>query len=313
MTEGFETMADESEPDLENESGTLSRRKLLISGLVAGGGLTGVAAVGSQLLTSDGETAQAPADYPTISTRGHFDTPQFGAIERVSGISKTDYDTTGDWSTIRAADTSEITVFVHGLNVSAHTNEDIKQAYTSQIALEQNGYDGHVVAFSWPSDTGIWWDAKEFATRVAPKLANWTRVYLQNFEGTVRYVAHSLGARVALRALSLLDQWTPQQSARVRVTSTSILGGAIPSIAPAQERHHIEEACGRFDNFYKQNDWILYAISLIEGELLGRSGLPPDETPPVNYTDHDVTDRVPDHDLYFHPDTGCMDRVAETF
>lgn len=306
------------EPSCEHDDGGISigRRKILAACLGVSAGILGAAKIRSQLLHSDTGGYKAPENYPVISTRSHFHTPLLGGIERATGVSKTDYELYGDWSNIRGGDDPEITVFVHGLNVSADTREDINQAYATQTALEDNGYDGHVVAFSWDSDKGVWWRSKEIAARVGPKLAHWTQAYLQQTKGTVRYVAHSLGARVVLQALSFLDQQatTGHRSTLPRVASVSVLGGAVPSVTPSREKRPIERACKRFDNFYKRDDRTLQALSLIEvDEMLGQSGFPTGRTAPSNYSDSDVTKRVTSHDTYFQPGEGCIPRVVESF
>lgn len=306
----------DSECESENGDSNMSRRKIIAASLGVSAGIAGAVTVGSRLLQSDAAGYQAPENYPVISTRNHFNTPLLGSIETADGVSKTDYELHGDWSSIRGGDDPETTVFVHGLNVSAETRQDVHQASATQTALENNGYDGHVVACSWDSTNGVWWRAKEIAVRVGPKLAQWTQAYLQETGGTVRYVAHSLGARVVLQALSYLDQQTTtgHRSPLHQVASVSVLGGAVPAVTPAREKAPIEKVCKQFDNFYKRDDRTLQALSLLEGdEMLGQSGFPTDQTAPSNYSDTDVTTQVRGHDAYFHPEKGCIPSVVESF
>lgn len=306
----------ESGSEPENGGTKIGRREILVAGLGVGVGVAGAATVGSQFLQSDDEELQGPANYPVISTRDHFTTSLLGGVKRTSGVSSTDYELHGDWSTIQNADHPETTVFIHGLNVSSDEREDVNQAYATQTALKNNGYDGHVVAFSWDSDGGTWWHAKEIATRVGPKLANWTQAYLQETGGTVRYIAHSLGARVVLNSLAFLHEQaeTGQRSGRHQLASVSVLGGAIPSVTPSLRRRPIERTCDQFGNFYKRNDRTLQALSIIECDaMLGQSGLPADRTAPSNYRDHDVTEQVQGHDAYFRPEEGCIPSVVESF
>lgn len=283
-------------------------------GFLRGASAAVVGAVGLTALPGSVAATDAPADYPRISTRDHFDDD----AELINGETAESYDREGDWS---ALGDDTLALFVHGWRASE--SDALDGAYEAQQALEENGYDGDVAAYSWDADEGDsidlgWTDAKEIAERNGQKLANAVTDWNDD-EGTdVRLIAHSLGARVTVATMESLEADFDAEDA---ITSATLLGGAIEEDDPSLDAgwwdeeygDHIEFACEQFDNFYNDDDPVLeYVYETREFEdAVGEKGI--DGPAPDNYTDFDVTDTVDGHGDYYKRDVGCMDQVVDAF
>ncbi len=102
------------------------------------------------------------------------------------------------------------------------------------------------------------------------------------------------------------------------VESVTLLGGAIgESVVEVNEAYgeSIEYATTSFDNFHKDDDAVLgTAFSAAEwAEAVGETGVQSPDDAPENYTEHDVTETVADHNSYYEPGEGCLPTVVETF
>jgi len=288
--------------DRGTTGGALGRRAFLGTAAAAVGG--GVA-LGSAA-ASDAET------FPQVSTRGHFDITWYGSVELTDGNSATNYETRGSIPGLDGPAPGELFVHAHGWR---NDQSDALDSFGDiEAALRQNGYGAPVVGYSWDSDTSYteWWDATEIAERNGAKLANFLYQYdAQNPNTTLRVCCHSLGARVALRAVEVLNE----NGLTDVVESLTLLGGAADNDNVATNDDYgpdIEAATGRTDNFYKTDDSVLeWAYGTAEFDsAVGEEGC---EGPqPANYTDNDVT-YVPSHGDYYKPDSGCMDEVVAKF
>jgi len=293
--------------------GEPSRRQLLRAGAV----LAGVAVAGGGYLlgTAGGDDGDytAPADFPLVSTRGHFTTHVLGDVALADGHGRTEVDTVGDWTGDDAAD-GEVCIFVHGLNVPDRGAAS-DRAYTARRGLERLGYDQPVVGYSWQSDPGVWWTPVELAHRNGAKLAHWAGSRFEATGAPIRVIAHSLGAPVVLAALAALEAREPAGGwASWPVRSVALLGGAVEATAPAAPEYAdaIARVPGGVHNFHKRDDKILRRVSLVEGhKQLGRAGFPDSGVAPEAFRDHDVTDSVRDHNSYYEPDEGCLPGIVE--
>lgn len=287
----------------------LTRRSLLRA---SGGTIAGVgAAVGSASVAAAGDKDDGcddPAwDIPRITTRGHFETSD--GVQLTDGNDATNVEYAGDdFPGVHKPATDELLVFVHGWD---NDEESAVCTFgTAASTFETEGYHEPVVGYSWDSDHG-WTDATEIAERNGAKLAAFTRTYTDdNPDVTIRYVAHSLGARVALAALEDLRERERLEA----VDSVSILAGAADADAVSTTGTYgdaISEAAGRVDNYWMSDDSTLnWAYSIAEwDDAIGNAGC--DGTPPGNYADHEVG-YVSGHSAYYRED-GCLHEVVEHF
>ena len=287
--------------------GTRTTRRAFLTTTAAG--LAGLGVTGTAAGISDGGK-EAPDDFQRVSTRGHFDVTWYGDVQLTDGHTAYDYDLAGDLSGVFGGD--ELLVFVHGW-----LNDDqggLDTCYTGVTNLQGLGYDAPGIGFSYDSDTWVtaWWMATEVAERNGKKLANFTADLLDSYPGTdVRYVAHSLGARVALRSLRQLNDWGMTDAVR----SVSLLGGAADNDAVSTGGAYgddIAAAAVEFDNFWKSDDAVLdglYSTAEFDSAV-GEEGC--EGTEPGNYDDHNV-DFVPDHFSYYYEDVGCLPEVYAQF
>lgn len=277
-------------------------------------GTTGTTAAGG-LVDGEGTKAEAPDDFPRVSTRDHFD----GDANLINGESAWSYDVEGSWPESWGEDT--LTLLIHGFKSSDGDDSDIDSGYECQLGLEKNGYTGDTAVFTWDSDEGGsldlgWSAAKDIAEGNGRKLANFTQWYTAAYDVDVRWVAHSLGARVVLFALKSLTEDYNRANA---VKSVSLLGGAVADDSVSLDAgwfdteygQYIEYATEQCDNFYKDDDGVLeYIFETREWEdAAGEKGCAGPE--PANYTDYDVADIVPTHYDYYVRNYGCLPQVVE--
>jgi len=274
--------------------------------------LGGAAAVGLGAGAVGAAGATSEETFPHVSTRGHFDIAWYGSVYRTDGHTQLDYETEGSIPGVDEPAGDELLVHAHGWQ---NDPDDALESFDAiRRALRGNDYDAPVVGFSWDSDTLYtrWWKATEIAERNGPKLANFLYQYAQaNPDVTVRLVCHSLGARVALRAVEVLNE----NDLTDVVESLTLLGGAANDesvSANGQYGPDIEAATGQTDNFWMDDDAVLdWAYSTAEWDgAVGEEGC--EGTQPENYEDHDVG-YVPSHGDYFRPGDGCIPAVVDEF
>ena len=288
----------------------------------AAGALAGVGVVGAtsgRVRAGDkgkgADNADAPQDFPRVSTRDHFDDD--GNL--INGETEWSYDVEGSWP---FWGDEELTVFVHGWRSSDEEDEDIDAGYECRLALEAAGYGGSSAVFTWDSDKGDsvdlgWADAKEIAERNGKKLANFLQWYTNEHGVEARLIAHSLGARVSIYALQTLDEAYDES-----IASVTFVGGAIEKDSVSLDAglfdeefgDHIAAATDRFDNFHSENDGILENIFFVREteEAVGEVGA--QYTPPANYTDFDVTSEIGEaHRNYYKKDEGIVDQIVAQF
>ncbi|WP_121740820.1 DUF726 domain-containing protein [Natronorubrum halophilum] len=302
-------MSDQDTVDTNRHDSSVSRRTVLRSsgGIVAGAGAliagSSTAAAGDKKEGCD----DPPWTFPRVTTRDHFDTS--GGVHLTDGNDVHNVEYAGDdIPGVHGAASEELLVFVHGWNNTDEgavcTFGDAASTFTTE------GYQQPIVGYSWDADHG-WYDATEIAERNGAKLANFTYSYKNANPGVrVRYVAHSLGARVVLMALKNLHAWDRLED----VASVSMLGGAADDESVSTTGTYGEDiaaAAGRVDNYWMGDDDVLnWAYGVVElGEAIGNDGC--DGTPPENYTDHDVG-YVSGHSGYYATD-GCIHEVIANF
>lgn len=276
------------------DSRVLPRRRVLAGlgvtlALVGGGG-----AYIAWSIRGDHADYTAPDSYPVVTTRDRLDDHAPLTAERG-----------GEWN---FEDADELFLFVHGLNTTAEGARD--QAYTTEV-----GFEGvrptPVVGYSWDSDTD-WSSAKRNATANGEPLADWLTEWAETDGRPIHLLGYSLGARVSCEALRVLDE-----NGRSDVpASVSLLGGAIPDDSVHRESRYggaIEATEAPVYNFHSRNDrvlgWIYRAAD--RTRAVGYGGIRDEDLAPPGYRDVNVTDLVADHYSYFHPEEGCLPRVAD--
>jgi esterase/lipase superfamily enzyme len=311
---------DTTQPNRQSEQNTgttrvesTTRRAVLRTvgaATTAGIGLVGASETASStelLEATCGSNEGGPTSFPRVTTRGHFTVGTDG-VTLTEDHTKTDWETAGDFDGIYDGD--ELLVFVHGWNVTDDEALDI--FYTGKQAFRANGFDESFIGFSYGSDRE-WESAKTVAERNGPKLGRFLAdVRERHPDITLQLVAHSLGARVVLSALSHLADGGYENL----VASVSLLGGAADdhSVSKGGQYHTaVETATASFENFHKTDDQVLQDIyGLYElGKAVGEVGC--DGTSPTNYEDHDVTDSVTSHCGYYKEDVGCIPEVVAEF
>ncbi|WP_424017191.1 twin-arginine translocation signal domain-containing protein [Halorientalis pallida] len=292
----------------ENErSGGLNRRQVLrATGATTGAGILGATAVqpasaqslpdAVQELASDcrNDWESAPDGYPRVDLRS--ETP-----------------TTSDLPS--APD--ELLIYAIGWGAEGQSGYD--QAYTLERALEQAGYEHPVVAAEWQSSSFNFWGVRDNADRDGTRLADWLRAYREdNPDTTVRLAGLSMGARVPIAALDDLD-------GDVSVASVSLFGGTIEhdvicSDSKRYDADAIERTADAVYNYHSTEDSTTCSLIplLSFDDLVGCEGVDcegwfSDGSPPENWHDVDVSDRIDGHCDYQTPDEGIVDLVVEDF
>jgi pimeloyl-ACP methyl ester carboxylesterase len=224
----------------------------------------------------------------------------------------------------------ELVVMVHGWDKPPDEAAKVFRKFTRALGEEEYGVP--VVGFGWDSAEGVradYYDADDVARRNGRKLAAFLLDYQQaNPTTTLRVVAHSMGARVTLSALtSLVEEY--DADARNLVGSVDLLGAAVDesSLAPGgaggvgsgglRDDYHyhepVERVTERTRNFYNLTDETLAAYTLAHFDTpLGIHGIVSPWSEPDNYEDLNVTTDVQFHYSYYQPG-GCVDQVVEAW
>lgn len=278
--------------------GTLSRRTVL-----KGMGAAGVAAAGGSAATGSAAGGSLGddclVDWP----------PELGTRIDVAGNQPDESGT--------VPHSGDLVVFVPGwLNEDVIDAIDINGSHLANAldeALRDEGYTGKTVVAMWDSMT-LWSLAKSRADDAGKTLATWLDWNAMDYD-SVTLVAHSLGARVTLKALNEL-QWES-------VDSVALLGGAVDPDAVCEDYEAgIEDFVDHeVYNYHSEDDGTvcnLYAIRELESAI-GCSGSECDGSgwqwwrdesePPANFENVDVTGRVEGHCGYLKP--AAMDNQGE--
>ncbi|MFC6992042.1 alpha/beta hydrolase [Haladaptatus sp. GCM10025707] len=275
---------------------------------------TGIAATG---LTALGATTASAATYvPVVSTRGHFDDD----ANLTAGHTATDYDTDGTVPGIDTSCVSDMTVFVHGWDKKGSDSdaeaaaEDKMEHADSQ--LDANGYWGTTIGYSWDNNKGGggdygWNESQDIAQQNGPKLAQFLLDYKYYCGGTIRIVAHSLGAHVTFSALETLDVSSDWDQYGYEIDSVHLIGAAVDNERPTLEHgdgyYAVANETRATFNYYSNDDSTLsWAYNSFEfDQALGETGKESGNTAPGNYWDYDATSQVGSNH------SGYLDNVSD--
>ncbi|MFC4544171.1 DUF726 domain-containing protein [Halosolutus amylolyticus] len=210
----------------------------------------------------------------------------------------------------------DLLLYVHGL-FGGEGLEDIAGSGANQATalvqgLAEEGVDRPAVAAMWDSNV-TWTVAKWRANDAGTTLAAWLNENGSAYD-SITIVAHSLGARVTLAALTHLDG--------VTIDSVALLGGAIdPDAVCGEFEDGIRDNAGHVYNYHSANDDIVCTIYAIREWTAGIgcsgsdcSGWFTSDDPPENFTDVPV-DSVDGHCNYFKPSSiefdgeNCLDEL----
>jgi hypothetical protein len=233
----------------------------------------------------------------------------------------------------------ELVIYVHG--VWASQADAFEQTERVFLSLQNRGYTYPVVGYSWDSDTAFALDDEDFSKqgwKVAKKIANGNGPLLAKFilgykdicpTDNIRIIAHSLGARVTLSALSDLHKHFFGEDEIIHanepktIESVHLLGAAInleqistnPSNCLIDELsiecsgRAIESQVQDFYNYYNTEDnmispikiWILFTrvelpsiYQQSENNIaLGSTAIVITSNVPDNFHQDDVTFEIP--------------------
>jgi esterase/lipase superfamily enzyme len=266
-----------------------------------GGIATGIAVMSATGSAHTGDYSTTHGK-PHISTRGHYDTDSGELL----ASSKWDYDTDDDVPGLDESCDDDITIFVHGWHNDE--NDAHRKMEKCHDNLVGDGYSGTVVEYTWDSDTGPDWNTgTDIAEANAYAFASACTDIMNQCGGILRVVCHSLGARVVLHGLDVLDGHSNWEHPDHELHSVHLLGAAEDNEAPTWEWDHIangvqEETTATF-NYYSREDNTLeswYNGSEAD-QALGETGAESGNDTPCNYHDYDATDQVGnDHSSYLN-------------
>jgi hypothetical protein len=276
----------------------MNRRRFLAT---TGATLAGTAVIGSS-------TAAAQTVPPYVSTRGQYDDD--GDLK--SGYTATEYDTVGDIPGFSASTTGDLTVMIHGWSKNSDTPEqDARDRFAdTKYYLEDAGYTGDVIGYSWDNDAGGgvdygWYEAQDVAQSNGLKLAQFAYDWKQATGGTIRFTSHSLGAQVLFSALRNLDASTLWNDAGYQIRTVHPFGAAtdneVPTLEDSDTYYAISNQTAQAHNYHNEADDVLQWIynTFEFDQALGETGIESGNTAPSNYYDHDRTDSVgDDHGTY---------------
>ena len=235
-----------------------------------------------------------PAAVPVISTRGHFEDIAFTGPRLTSGHTTTDY--SFDFSSIGCPE--ELVIYVHGFENTAPVAQE--NFDTARASLRFRNYDHPVVGFSWDSNQGKldFDDAKNIATSNGTKLAQFIMDYQSMCPDTkIRLIGHSMGARVILNALQVLDGSAAWGATGAEIRSVHVMGAAVDNgeVDRSVFGTFIENQVGEFHNLWNPEDDVLSGwYPFEEGDsALGESGaefMPGGR--PSNYSEQNVETEI---------------------
>jgi hypothetical protein len=237
-----------------------------------------------------------------ITTRGDLNFPA-----EESGDGYNNQYQFGDINQLKSQCPAEIAIFVHGWgNDKVKAKERLDRV---KMSLENNSYSIPLIGLSWDSNK-TWDEAKIIAKENGPKLANFIIDYIDtckhqhNKDSHIRFMSHSMGARVILSTLDNLHTNPTWNDNDYKITSVHLMGAAVDNeevsknpldIDDDDDDYTLKHAYGkaiqeevvRFYNLYNPEDNMLqpmpfeedgyiyefYPSSFYENDLaLGQSG-----------------------------------------
>jgi len=253
--------------------------------------------------------ARGVSDVSFASTRGHVSN---GKLQ--PGKSVYSYETEGQIPGLKGVvSRDDIFVVVHGLN-NTETKAENRFALARE-SLENCGYKGVVVGFSWDGSTN--WDpfgatgyreAKHNAMATGPKLAQFLAdLHAANPNAKIRMIGYSMGARLIVEAICVLANDSKFKAVEWKVASAHLVGAAIDNEQlQVDERYGkpIELRVEKFFNYFSPKDSKLgkYYKPLEADRAIGRSDIEYPAKKPRNYFSRNVSDELLAVDKAGNPD-----------
>lgn len=210
----------------------------------------------------------------------------------------------GDWldAVEQQADGQGAVVYIHGFNT--RQQDMLRRCDAIEAGLTQNGYDGAVVAFDWPSQGVVTaYDPDiEMARRAAPFLVpEGLRPLIARLAGQpVHLICHSMGCYLTLRALGATGDTpglAPVKLDQVLFAAADVWAERLRSGADAALV--LAHRSNRLTHYYSTADKVLALSGVIHGgrQRAGQIGLPaPTPAQSVDvYTTAQFRRHVPDH------------------
>ena len=210
----------------------------------------------------------------------------------------------------------EIAIYVHG--VWADQQKAIEEFGRVDLSVKASRYEIPIVGFSWDSDTPISASGWDTAKQIANANGAFLAFFISDFklacpDSEVRLVAHSLGARVVLSALGILNNAELWNERNFKVASVHLLGAAVDNEKVSKDDQDstdgivygqaIEAQVDNFYNLFNPRDNLLEPrlvppvyYPFFEGNLaLGGNGREPGIFEPANYRDINVQYEIPEN------------------
>ncbi|MCU4740862.1 alpha/beta hydrolase [Halobacteria archaeon AArc-m2/3/4] len=187
----------------------------------------------------------------------------------------------------------EVLVFVHGWFGSSGGPD---QAADLAGILATGGYEAdETVAFVYDASNPDVNAIMDDAAAAGATLAGILRTAIDEGVGSIRLVGHSLGGRVVLEALSVLEGGYVVDT----VAPMGIAADGSTVTEGGQWYDGIAENATAVRNYYSGNDDVVGPDFGGAGDTaLGAEGTPDSTATPATYTDVDVTDSVGNHGAY---------------
>ena len=168
-----------------------------------------------------------------------------------------------------------VLVYVHGFNTPQKTM--LARHYRIKHHVRQNGFEGAVIAFDWPSFASKWQYSadRDLATAVAPFLISDVVSPIKQAvpSAKVHLIAHSMGAMLTVEALKT----RPGDLSFDQISFVSADVDASAFAPNAADWTTLTGACARFTNYCSGTDRVLKVPGTFVSGLqarLGQRGLP---------------------------------------
>jgi hypothetical protein len=269
---------------------------------------------------------------PIVSTRGDFDLTN-GKLIGYSPIAYKSSNIPGLQNDLCPEEPNKTAIYIHGYGVNGKTfaSENALEIFSRvNMSLYKSLYNNNItlniIGFNWDSDITNkekgWEIAKYVAKNNGLKLAQFILDFKNNCpDADIRLIAHSLGSRVALSSIDILNNHPEWNDKNFTVKSVHLLAAAVddeeisknsfdivkdptngysmnvteikyPSLDKLKTSfgQAIEEEVGQFYNFYSpKDDSLEFSYKLNEKDnALGLTGAEDGISLPRNYNETDV-------------------------
>lgn len=154
-----------------------------------------------------------------------------------------------------------VVIFIHGYNVTTRESlascAEVFDKLHASLLRDGRAVDDHCyVPFLWPGDVGSLYfnDAQQYASRSSVAFQRFLKRLIQCCPLRVSIITHSLGAQVALGALTMLGMDNTRKPEKYRINSLLALGPAIEDDAferaTSSAEYHFTESAFAIENLH---------------------------------------------------------------